>query len=55
VRSVSQLEKRVSEAKALGFKQIVAPAGSVKRLNFKPTGIRLQGVKTVREAFEIVF
>lgn len=54
VRSVSQLEKRVTEAKALGFKQIVAPAGSVKRLNSRPTGIRLQGVKTVREAFEIV-
>ncbi len=55
VRSVSQLEKRVTEAKALGFKQIIAPAGSVKRLNSKPTRIRLQGVKTVREAFEIVF
>ncbi|MBC8401886.1 MAG: DNA repair protein RadA [Candidatus Marinimicrobia bacterium] len=55
VRSVAQLEKRVIEAKALGFKRIVAPAGSVQRLNSKPTGIRLQGVKTVREAFEIVF
>lgn len=55
VRSVARLEKRVNEAQALGFKQIVAPAGSVGRLKSKPTGIRLQGVKTVREVFEVIF
>ncbi len=55
VRSVSQLEKRVSEAQALGFKQIVAPAGSVQRLRKNRTDLRINGIKTVREAFELVF
>ncbi|MFH1852330.1 MAG: DNA repair protein RadA [Candidatus Neomarinimicrobiota bacterium] len=55
VRSVTQLEKRVKEAQSLGFKQVVAPAGSVQRLKSKPAGIRLHGVKTVREVFEIIF
>ena len=54
VRSVSQLEKRVTEAKALGFKQIIAPGGSVKRLKKVRKDLRINGVKTVREAFEIV-
>ena len=55
VRSVSQLEKRVTEAKALGFKQIVAPAGSVKRLKKVRKDLRINGVKTVRELFEVIF
>ena len=55
VRSVSQLEKRVTEAKALGFKQIIAPGGSVKRLKKVRKDLRINGVKTVREAFELVF
>jgi len=55
VRSVSQLEKRVTEAKALGFEQIIAPAGSVKRLKKDRKDLRINGVKTVREAFELVF
>ncbi len=55
VRSVAQLEKRVREAQALGFKQIIAPLGSVQRLKSEFKGIRSVGVKTVREAFEVLF
>lgn len=55
VRSVSQLEKRVTEAKALGFEQIIAPAGSVQRLKKVRKDLRINGVKTVRELFEVIF
>ncbi len=55
VRSVAQLEKRVAEAQALGFKQIVAPQGSIQRIKMNKPGIRLIGIKTVKEALEILF
>ena len=55
IRSVAQLEKRVAEAQALGFRQIVAPARSIERLTNIKQGVKLHGVKTVREVIDIVF
>ena len=55
VRSVSQLEKRIIEAQALGFKDVIAPQGSVRRLNSTPQKIKVHGVKSVKEVFEIIF
>ncbi|MFQ6607689.1 MAG: DNA repair protein RadA [Fidelibacterota bacterium] len=55
LRGVSQLERRIEEAKQLGFKTIVAPITSVKKIKGKSTDVRLKGVKTVREAFDFLF
>jgi len=55
VRSVSQLEKRIIEAQALGFKDLIAPQGSVHRLNSVPKKIKVHGVNSVKEVFEILF
>jgi DNA repair protein RadA/Sms len=54
LRGASNLERRMEEAKQLGFKSIIAPVTSVKKLKGKSKGIKLQGVKSVREAFDIL-
>jgi DNA repair protein RadA/Sms len=55
LRGASNLERRMEEAKQLGFKSIIAPVTSVKKLKGKSKGIKLQGVKSVREAFDLLF
>lgn len=55
VRAVSQPEVRVREAVRMGFKNIILPKQSLERLDIHPDGIRLYGVKYLREAFKIVF
>ena len=51
VRAVSQPDIRVAEAQKLGFKRVIMPAASVKRL--APTkGISIVAVKTISEALE---
>ena len=54
LRGASNLEPRMEEAKQLGFKSIIAPVTSVKKLKGKSKGIKLQGVKSVREAFDLL-
>jgi DNA repair protein RadA/Sms len=54
LRGASHLERRMEEAKQLGFKSIIAPVTSVKKLKGKSKGIKLQGVKSVREAFDLL-
>ena len=54
LRGTSNLERRMEEAKQFGFKSIIAPVTSVKKLKGKSKGIKLQGVKSVREAFDLL-
>ena len=56
VRSVMQLEARLTEAERLGFKKCVVPH-SIKedRLFNKNSSLRLVPVKTLSEAFDAVF
>jgi DNA repair protein RadA/Sms len=56
VRSVMQLEARLTEAERLGFKKCVVPH-SIKedRLLNKNSSLRLVPVKTLSEAFDAVF
>ena len=54
VRGVSQMEKRISEAQRLGFKQIIVPKVSLKRLQGK-NEITLRGVMSVNEAVDYLF
>jgi predicted ATP-dependent serine protease len=51
VRAVSYIDKRISEAKKLGFKKCLVPTSNLKSLkNIK--GIEIIGINTVKEAIE---
>ncbi|WP_411676801.1 DNA repair protein RadA [Caproicibacter sp.] len=52
LRSVTHSDARISEAKRLGFESCILPYHSLNRIRNKWSGIRLIGVKNVREAFE---
>lgn len=52
LRSVSQLEKRLTEAANLGFKTVIAPKQSLKGVRV-PDGIKLFGVRTIGEAMKL--
>jgi DNA repair protein RadA/Sms len=55
VRSVSRLETRINEAKSLGFKTVIAPAANVKRISKHVKRIKVSGISSVGEAFQILF
>lgn len=55
LRGASHLERRMDEAKQLGFKTVIAPATSVKKVKENSKGIKLKGVNSVREAFDLLF
>jgi DNA repair protein RadA/Sms len=55
VRSVSRLETRINEAKSLGFKTVIAPAANVKRISKHVKRIKVSGISSVAEAFQILF
>jgi DNA repair protein RadA/Sms len=51
IRTISQIDKRVLEAKKLGFKRIVVPKNNLRGL--KTNGeIEIIGVETVNQALE---
>lgn len=51
VRAVSYIDKRISEAKKLGFKKCIVPISNMKSVrNIK--GIEIIGINTVRDAIE---
>ena len=53
VRAVGMSQQRVQEAKRLGFDRIILPKSSLSQLK-SITGIRLEGVSTVRDAMEVL-
>lgn len=55
VRSASRLEARITEAKSLGFKTVIAPDANVKRLKSSLEGIKIIGISNVGEAFHHLF
>lgn len=55
VRSVSRIEKRLKEAETLGFKKALIPNSSKKQLTSTLSGMKIVGVKTVREGLDILF
>ena len=54
VRSVSNIEARISEAERLGFSKCILPIGSLKNLTKKQYNIELIGIKTIKEAFKLL-
>ena len=55
VRSVANLDKRVAETEALGFKQIIVPQSNLKRFKKSNTKIKVLGVSSVKEVFSSLF
>lgn len=56
VRSVGQPLLRVKEAAALGFKTVVLPQGNLIQLEkYSQSGIRVAGIKNIKEAMEYFF
>ncbi len=54
IRSVSQIDPRLHESAALGFTTALLPKGNMK--NHKaPYGLKIHGVRTVQEVFNIIF
>ncbi len=54
VRTVSQIEKRIAEAKKLGFRKIYIPKGNMKSITDK-TPDNIIPVKNINEVIEILF
>lgn len=55
VRSVSQLEKRLIESKALGFKSAIVPKFGFKKANQAPENIEYYQIDSVKKVFDIIF
>ena len=57
VRAVSQIDKRISEAMRLGFRNIVIPEGNMKLAGQMKTrgGFGIVAVSNIQEALEIIF
>ena len=53
LRSVSQFERRLNEAKKLGFNRVVCPATLGRGLVRPPAGLELARAATVREAIDL--
>lgn len=54
VRAIGHVETRIAEAKKMGFTKCFIPASNLKRIN-GTKGIKLEGIKTVSEAIEMLF
>lgn len=53
LRSVSQIERRLTEAKRMGFTQAVVPASGMRKAEV-PKGLKVHAVKTLGEALKVV-
>lgn len=52
IRSVSNMNQRLSEVVRLGFKECIVPKGSVQKLEI-PGDLKIYAVRNIREAIEI--
>jgi DNA repair protein RadA/Sms len=54
VRAVGQIDKRVAEAKKMGFKRCLVPDSNLKRI-LDIDGVEVSGIKKVSEAVDTLF
>ncbi len=54
VRAVSQIDKRIIEAKRLGFNVVVVPSSNLRVLEKDAKGIEIKGISNVRELLNII-
>ena len=55
VRPVGRIEQRILEAERIGFRALILPESNLHGLSEVPRSIQLIGVKTVEEAFRLLF
>ena len=55
VRPVGRIEQRILEAERIGFRALILPESNLHGLSEAPRSIQLIGVKTVEEAFRLLF
>jgi len=54
VRTISYIEKRISESSKLGFKQIILPKNNLKNVDVKKYKSKITGVERIREAVDLI-
>ena len=54
IRAVDRAQARVNEAARLGFSECILPKSSLKQITNTPDGIRLVGVKNIKEAVDLI-
>ena len=52
LRNISYTEQRISEAERMGFERCIVPAQSLKGIDLKRFGIKVIGVRDLRQAFD---
>lgn len=52
VRTISYIDRRITEAAKLGFKKIIIPKGNIKSLNTKKYKAEIIGVEKIKDAVE---
>lgn len=52
IRTISYIDRRITEAAKLGFKRIIVPKGNLKNLNTRKYKSEVTGVEKIREAVE---
>lgn len=52
IRTISYIDRRITEAAKLGFKRIIIPKGNLKNLNTKKYKAEITGVEKIKEAVE---
>lgn len=55
VRTISYIDKRISEASKLGFKKIILPKGNLKNINQKNSGIEIKSAERIKDAVDALF
>jgi DNA repair protein RadA/Sms len=54
IRTISYIEKRISEAAKLGFKQIILPKNNLKNIDVKRYKSKITGVERIKEAVDLL-
>ena len=54
IRAVSQIKKRITEAKKMDFKELLIPEGNLKNLDFDPD-VNVKGVSKIQEIIDLYF
>lgn len=54
IRTISYIEKRITEATKLGFKKIIIPKGNLKNVNQKKFKAEIIGVEKINNAIEVL-
>ena len=54
IRTISYIEKRITEATKLGFKKIIIPKGNLKNVNQKKFKAEIVGVEKINNAIEVL-